>query len=202
MKENFLVVALGFVGMICLGYGLIASLAPKAAEKDILFEAAADSRVVMKTTVSPESEKEITIDIEGAVQKPGVYSLPANSRVQDALISAGGLSAKADRAKVSKSLNLAAKLIDGAKIYIPQEGESAEANSNASGGETVLGGETNELVHINTASESELDTLPGVGPATAAKIINGRPYSSIEELTQKKIVGSSIFGKIKNKIGL
>jgi competence protein ComEA len=156
----------------------------------------------VKTSVSPASAKEITVDIEGAVQKPGVYSLSATSRVQDALISAGGLSDKADRSKVSKAMNLAAKLVDGAKIYIPQEGEQAMASSGDSGGQTVLGSETSSVININTASESELDSLPGVGPATAAKIIKGRPYSSLEELIQKKILGTKVFSNIKDKIGL
>lgn len=144
--------------------------------------------------VSPAVNR-IKVDVSGAVEKPGVYELEESARVIDALKAAGGLSALADREFISKSLSLALKVSDGGKLYIPQKGETAETAA------LVLGMKTSP-VSLNRAGESELDTLPGVGPATAQKIIGGRPYQNIEELVVKKIVSKSVFEKIKEKISL
>jgi len=102
-----------------------------------------------------KTNKKIKVDIEGAVEKPGVYEIPFDSRIEDVLISAGGLSVKADREYVSKSVNLAQKLIDGAKIYIPELNGSN--NSNIS---NLPNTPNSQLTNINIASESELDKLP------------------------------------------
>ncbi len=140
----------------------------------------------------------LKIDISGAVENPGVYTLSAESRIQDALVAAGGLSLAADRDWVAKYLNLAQKAIDGTKIYIPNK---TEAKVTVSQGST-LGVATagNELININTASSFELDSLPGVGEVTVQKIISGRPYQKTDELLTKKIVNKSTFEKIKDKI--
>lgn len=142
----------------------------------------------------------IKIDVSGAVLNPGVYELKSSDRIQEALIKAGGLAENADRVWVAKNLNLAQKLTDGAKIYIPSQTE----NSNPSSGLSNLGdlGNLSHLININTASAEELDTLSGVGPATAQKIISGRPYETIDDLLNKKIVGKSVFEKIKDKISV
>ncbi len=109
---------------------------------------------------------------------------------------AGGLSADADREWAAKNINMAMKLVDGAKIYIPKaEVSTGEVLSIK---KQVL--REAEKININSASESELDTLWGVGPATAKKIIDGRPYQKPEELLQKKIVKSNVWEAIKDKI--
>lgn len=198
LKANFLPLLLGVGGLTFLGYGLIVSTVPNQNKEDILFEAA--------TTVSPQAKVAsnahlIVVDVEGAVIKPGIYKLEANSRVHDALIAAGGLATNADREKVTTSLNLASKLVDGGKIYIPFEGEDAQVSSGQSvSGNAVLGIETGNGVNINTATQKELEALPGIGEVTAKKIIDGRPYGGITELEQKKIVGKKVFGQIKDKI--
>jgi competence protein ComEA len=138
------------------------------------------------------------VDIEGAVISPGVYRLPADSIIKDALVSAGGLSSQADRDFVAKNINLAAKLSDGAKIYIPKIGEATSSDSQIPGVDT----QALATININTASSDDLDSLPGVGPATVTKIVNGRPYSNINELLDKKIVSSKVFGEIKDKISV
>ena len=118
-----------------------------------------------------------------------MYEIPQKSRIQDGLVAACGLSAKADRVwvYVAKNLNLAIKLTDGIRIYIPIVGEAVGNTSvlNASSG-VVVGA----LINISTSSESQLESLPGIGPVTAQKIIAGRPYGSLNELLDKKIVGS------------
>ena len=122
-----------------------------------------------------------------------MYEIPQKSRIQDGLVAACGLSAKADRVWVyaAKNLNLAIKLTDGIRIYIPIVGEAVGNTSvlNASSAGVVVG----VLININTSSESQLDSLPGIGPVTAQKIIAGRPYGSLNELLDKKIVEATVF---------
>ncbi|MBI2049700.1 ComEA family DNA-binding protein [Candidatus Roizmanbacteria bacterium] len=188
VKQNLLILALGLAGLILFGYGLISFfLSSHSVEEDIVFEAKEENLENISVN--------LTIDIEGSVVKPGVYLLPLNSRVKDALVIAGGLSANADRDFISKSINLATKLSDGAKIYIPRIGENVTVSTTS-----IIGSIVSEQININTATEEMLDSLPGVGPATIEKIINGRPYSSINDLLDKKVVGSKVFSDIKEKI--
>lgn len=138
-----------------------------------------------------QSADKIVVHVDGAVAKPGVYELAGSARVSDAVTAAGNLTKDADTAKV----NLAAKVSDGQKIYVPKIGEQS-----AGGSQSTAGDSTSALVNINTATESQLDTLPGIGPVTAQKIIASRPYSSPEDLLTKKAVGQSVYGKIKDLI--
>jgi len=193
IKKNWLPLSLGILGVIFFTYGLMGLFAAnKASSEDIVFEASSEKNAAEAKTIS--------VDIEGAVVKPGLYKLPQESRIQDGLVAAGGLSAQADREYIARNLNLATKLIDGAKVYVPIIGEAvgkAEALSVSSEGIAV-----GALLNINTASQSQLDSLPGIGPVTAQKIITGRPYSSINELLDKKIVGAKVFDQIKGKISV
>lgn len=182
LKRNWIPLLLGLIGLLLLSYGLISLLS--SSEKDtVVIEKSEDNNVSSK----------IKVDIEGAVVNPGVYELDNTARIQDALIAAGGFSASADRTIVSKKLNLASRLIDGSKIYIPQKGE-----------ETILtsSGSVEGTININSATAEQLDTLSGIGPTTAEKIINLRPYSSLGDLVTKKAVSQKVFDSIKDKISL
>lgn len=137
----------------------------------------------------------LKVDVEGAVIRSGVYELSGGARLQDALVAAGGLAGDADRDFVSKNINLAAKVVDGGKVYIPKRGERVAA---VSGQGTVTG--VDVKLNINSASEGVLDKLPGVGTVTAQKIISGRPYSKIDDLVSKKVLGQSAYDKIKGMI--
>ncbi|MCR4330085.1 MAG: helix-hairpin-helix domain-containing protein [Candidatus Roizmanbacteria bacterium] len=133
----------------------------------------------------------VVVDIEGAVQKPGVYELQENARLVHALTNAGGLIEQADRYYVAKNMNLSKNVIDEEKIYISfliERTESVEA--------------TLSSVRINTATTSQLELLPGVGPVTASKIVKNRPYESIDELVGKKVLGQKTFENIKALIEL
>lgn len=186
---SYVAIGLAFIGLILLGYGLISSInRGQVSSEDIVFESS--EQTTNKTS-------QIVVDVSGAVVSPGVYTLDLGSRIKDALISASGLSSDADRDWVSKSLNLASKLNDGSKIYIPSRGEVSLRGTNPAGVVSASG-----LIDINSASSSELDGLPGIGPATAQKIIDNRPYASIEDLTSKKAVTSKIFEKIKDRISV
>ena len=200
LKRHWLPLSLGFVGLIFLGYGLIALLGAADSSKEIIFEAGSNSGLSSESTSNQDKDRNIIVDVEGAVLNPGVHHVASDSRIFDALIKAGGLGVDADRNWVTKNLNLAAKLADGAKIYIPRIGEDVKSITWGTGTTGITGSIADSQVNINTASEQALDSLPGVGPVTAQKIINGRPYSSIDELLSKKIVGSKVFEQIKEKI--
>lgn len=183
-RVKITVIGIFLVGLFILAIGLGLTFfksKPKSDEVQILSSNA---------SASPTSE--IIIHVDGAVISPGVYHLPTNSRMEDAVSAAGGLSSEADSARI----NLAAKVIDGQKIHIFASGESGSA----AGGQVA--GDSMGLISINSASESQLDKLPGVGPVTAAKIIASRPYGSPDELLSKKVVTSSVYEKLKDLIAL
>lgn len=185
IKQNLLSIALGLFGLMFFSYGLIVLIGgSKSASDEVIFEPG-DGQVLNS------SKTKITVDIEGAVLNPGVYNLSSDSRLKDAFVAAGGFSQSADKEWVAKNLNLAAKLVDGEKIYIPKVGEKTTG---------ITGNLPSKQININKASIEELDRLSGVGIATAQKIINGRPYISIDDLLNDKIVGSKVFEKIKSKI--
>lgn len=151
------------------------------------------------------SSNNIAVDVSGAVVSPGVYHLTSGSRVEDALIASGGLTENADKNWVDKSLNKAAKLVDGQKLYIPVQQSGVLGASNLTTSTYVAQSNNtsdSNLVNINTATLSELDSLPGIGQVYAQKIIDQRPYSDASELVSKKAVTQSIFEKIKDKISV
>lgn len=187
IKENLLVVVLFAAGLLLLVGGIVTILNNPKPEITLEQSPKLDSK--------QKDEQGIFVDIEGAVVKPGVYKLKTDSRIQDVLIAAGGLSQDADRSYVEKKLNLAQRLSDGLKIYVPK---ISEGNSMS-----LIQQDTGQtLININTASIPELDSLPGIGNVTAQKIIDGRPYGAIEELLNKKAVNSSVYEKIKEKISV
>jgi competence protein ComEA len=135
------------------------------------------------------------VDIEGAIKHPGVYNLCPDDRVEDAIRVAGGPLPDADLSKVSKSL--AARVADEERILVPFRSGSSSSESSES---THVEGKVN----INTASLSQLDTLPGIGPATAQKIIDHReengPFASIEDVMDVSGIGEVKFEKMKDLI--
>ncbi len=188
LKRHAVPLILATLGLICLGYGLIAFIQPKR-ENDIVFE-----KADKEEAPSVKSAASIMVDVQGAVERPGVYSLTKNARVMDGLVAAGGMRQDANRSYVAKTLNLAAKVTDGTKIYIPFENETQILGTGSTTGNTGNG------VNINTASISELDSLPGIGQVIGQKIIENRPYATIDELLTKKVLSKSAFEKLKDRI--
>jgi competence protein ComEA len=122
---------------------------------------------------------ELVIDVEGGVQSPGIHRLPAGSRVADALDAAGGYAESADLAAAAAHLNLAAVLVDGQQVVVP-----------VLGAEPAGGGDPG-LVNLNSATQAELEELPGIGPVTAEKIIAARgeqPFATLEELVSRDVL--------------
>lgn len=160
-----------------------------------------------------EESKTIIVHVSGAVQKEGVVELEENSRVEDAIEKAGGFKENA----YTKDVNLAYKLEDGMKIYIPTIDEKentkittevgTEVENNYDGlANTSEEKLVSEKVNINTANKEELDTLPGIGPSTAEKIINYRKengkFKSIEEIKDVSGIGDSKYENIKDMIDI
>ena len=152
----------------------------------------------------------VVVHVVGAVRQPKLVELPSHARVGDALEAAGGPTEDADLGRI----NLARVVSDGEQVYVPREGEEIPSEiagpatgveSSPSGPGAEAGGD-GALVNINTASESELDELPGVGPAIAARIVEHRttngPFSNIEQLQDVKGIGPAIFEELRERISI
>lgn len=158
------------------------------------------------TTEENNNQEKIVIHITGAICNEGIYELEENSRIADAVKMAGGLKEDADL----KQINLAYVLEDGMKINIPSKNEStSEASNNTESYITKenLNSSNNaktSKVNINSATQTELETLPGIGPSTALKIINYRKekgkFNKIEDIKNVNGIGENKFNKIKEFI--
>jgi competence protein ComEA len=185
--KNALYVLLGVMaGFVLAGVLVFVSRAPEG--EPIILEPA--------PTKSP-----IAVHVIGAVPRPGLYEFAEGARVQDAIDAAGGLLASAN----VDALNLAELLADGQQLNIPYQVGAAPTEVSDT---VVLPSSAQEptpdpdivLVNINTATLEELDTLPGIGPTTAQKIIDYRtntPFSTIEDIMQVSGIGPAIFENIK-----
>ena len=156
-----------------------------------------------------DKQDEVVVEVAGEVASPGVYSFEVNSRIRDVLDKAGGLLDTADNIWVEKNLNLASKLTDGQKIYIPSRKDTKQSSADNANHSTVyqstsstFEGYKQNLTNINTASLSELDKLPGIGPVYGQSIIESRPYSNVEDLSSKGVLNNSTYDKIKDLVSV
>ena len=135
------------------------------------------------------------VDVAGAVRRPGVYRLPAGSRVKDAVARAGGATAKGD----PNGINLAAPLQDGTQIVVPVKGGAAAVAAGAAPGAAPA-----VPVNLNSATPEQLDTLDGVGPATAQKIIEYRTqhggFRTVDDLGQVPGIGPKKLAALRGKV--
>jgi len=147
----------------------------------------------------------IVVHVIGAVVRPGVYALPEGSRVQDAVMAAGGLLAEAN----PNAINLAAKLEDGQQVAISdQSGRVPLAVTPTAAFEVIEptkpAPESGDLININTASQEELESLPGIGPTLAQRIIDYRtehgPFKQIEDIMNVPGIGPATFDQIADLI--
>lgn len=153
---------------------------------------------------APSAAVAVVVDVQGAVLRPGVLQLATGSRVGDAIAAAGGYGPRVDAERAGRELNLATELQDGDRIVVPSRDDPAPAaGAQASGPAAGQGGASGGLVDLNSATPAELDKLPGVGPVTAQKIIDARaekPFASVDELSERKVVGSSTFEKLRELV--
>lgn len=175
----------------------------EAAEGEGAAEARAGTDAAADAGDAEGEAPSLVVHVDGAVAAPGVYELPAESRVNDAVLAAGGLVDGAD----TGGLNLAAPLADGEKVHVPREGEAqASTGAGVGTGAGDAGGEGAGVaaVNINTAGVAELDELPGVGEATARAIVEDRerngPFSAPEDLMRVSGIGEKKFAKMEGMI--
>jgi len=147
------------------------------------------------TTSEPrtqEQQQEIRVHVKGEVNQPGVYQIPADSRVIDAIQAAGGSKAGADL----EQLNLAAVVADGSEVIVPTTGATTEAEAKPAN--------TSGKINLNTATIEELDKLPGIGSVRAQAIIEYRQehgrFLQIDDLKQVPGIGVKMFDQIRDKV--
>jgi competence protein ComEA len=180
MKPWLLVVMGIFIGLLASGVILLVANQPHG------------QPIVL---VTPPTDLPVIVHVSGPVNRPGVYQLPAGSRVEDAITAAGGFSAQAD----PQSVNLAAGLIDGTKIVIlAQKTASAPGTGPTS---TVPALSVYLPIDLNTAAAETLDLLPGIGPAKAQEIVAYREthgaFASVDDLLAIPGIGPGILEKIR-----
>lgn len=184
--------------------------------------ATTDKPTTIEVSPQPESPTPVieilTVDIAGAILKPDIYEVTEGARLADIIKLAGGMASDADSGYISRNFNMARFVTDQEKIYIPSKKdissgifkESPKILEYLTDGEAATTprpekdpGTSDALtISINTASKEELDMLPGVGPTTAQKIIDSRPYETLDELVSKKTMKQSVFDDIKTRVSL
>ena len=228
-KQKIIIAIIGSMIIIAFLYYIYT----KEDESVISTEEIVEENMIENTAENLEENEETTkedtdkiiVHVSGAVNKEGIVELEENSRISDAIDKAEGLKENAD----TKNINLAFKLEDGMKIYIPTIGESREQNEqNGQSQNQTLMDETskyvtsssgvvqeeqtngqseqkkNEKININTATQTQLETLPGIGPSTSLKIVNYREengkFKNIEDIKEVSGIGDAKYENIKDLI--
>ncbi|MBF0779194.1 helix-hairpin-helix domain-containing protein [Streptococcus cuniculi] len=206
MLEKWIEVLRDYKWFIVAGVGLSVILAivfvlgqtGQTEEATSLTDLATSSEQAVERSMDSQLMENLVVDIKGAVKKPGIYHLPAGSRIHDAVEAAGGLTEAAD----SKSVNLAQKLSDEGVVYVATKEEAVSiipsvSSAPASGDK----GETIGLVNVNTATEVELQTISGIGAKRAADIIAYREskgrFQSVDDLKNVPGIGSKSLENIR-----
>jgi competence protein ComEA len=137
---------------------------------------------------------ELVVDVAGAVQQPGLHRLRIGDRVADAIDAAGGYAPRVDLAAAGSSLNLAQPLADGIKVVVPELGTNAAAAAAAPG---------DDRIDLNAADQTVLESLPGIGPVTAGKVMAARAerrFTSVGDLLDRGIVGQAVYDDIADLV--
>ncbi len=205
MKENIKIIILAIVVLAIILYNFATKLDIFDKSEDFSIE---NTNLVVsessntKKEVPLEEKAKIKIYITGEVVSPGVYELEENSRVEDAIHAAGGLTEKA----VLTNVNLAYVLEDADKIYIPNSNDDEDTGIISSEISSSTPSNKNQKININKANAQDLESVPGIGPSTAEKIVtyrneNGK-FSSIDDLKNVTGIGEKKFESIKDYISI
>lgn len=212
-KQKIILMFLGIIAVIGITYYSYTNEKNIEISQENELEVENETNEINVDEENSEKIATIKVHVSGAVKNEGVYELEEDARIADAIEKAGGVTDIANM----KNVNLASKLEDGMKIYIPKQGEDVLENNleeNSNNKETTLGGSgTNSNVenekgkiNINKATKEELDTLPGIGESTAQKIIKYREehgsFKNIEELKEVKGIGDTKYEEIKDLVDI
>lgn len=183
---------LGVVAVLCLALVVAALLAWRGRARDAGADLAPPQVPQTLASAPPAASAQVVVDVAGKVRRPGLVTLPAGSRVADAIRAAGGVRPGTDLT----SLNLARKLVDGEQILVGVPGAAAPAASGSGGSASPV-----NPINLNTASADELDQLPGVGPVLAQRIVDWRTahggFTSVSQLRQVTGIGDSKFADLQ-----
>jgi competence protein ComEA len=191
--------------------GEVEPLAPVAPAEEVVSRppvppaASAPSPAPGGAGVTAAQSGSVVVHVVGRVERPGVVTLPAGARVADALEAAGGASGDANLAAV----NLARAVVDGEQVYVPAPGEAlppatapGEGGGGGGGGRSAAPGGGPALVDLNAADAATLETLPGVGPVIAERIVAWReengPFTSVDELAEVSGIGPAMLATIRD----
>jgi competence protein ComEA len=182
--------ALAYVAVLLAVLVVVGRLAFREAEE----QSARPPVVAMRATPAPA--KKFLVHVVGGVRRPGLYRLGDGSRVDDAIRMAGGPKPKA----ALELINLAAPVADGQQVIVPLKGKAGAVST------ADVPGAPPQPVHLNSATLEELDTLPGIGPVTAQKILDYRAehgaFSSVEELDSVPGIGPARLAELKKLVDL
>ncbi|CYU00652.1 ComEA family DNA-binding protein [Streptococcus suis] len=162
-------------------------------------EQASSSSELVEETNTEESEEasQLVVDVKGAVAKPGLYTLEADARVNDAVEAAGGLTSQAD----PKSINLAQKLSDEAVVYVASKDENISVVTSTTASSAMSPEGSDSKVNLNTATEADLQTISGIGAKRATDIIAYREanggFKSVDDLNNVSGIGDKTMESIR-----
>lgn len=201
-KEKIIITLIGVILII----SVIVYFLGKDEEKEYIIEVNNEISDASAEKESEDEQEEIILHIVGAVKNPGIVKIKEGSRIFDVIEAAGGVLEDADTSKI----NLAYIVEDGQKIFVPSMSdeitEEIEYVTRESGDNIIIDNNEGEnvMVNINKATQTELETLPGIGPAMALKIIEYREqngnFENIEDVKNVKGIGDAKFENIKNNI--
>lgn len=190
----------GFILIVILGYYLFNTYFYPTTQEDENWEIVEEEVEMGGETLEEQAvNEELLVDVKGAVQKPGVYKATVGERVIDLIEKAGGVTEVAN----SLAINFAMKVTDEMVVYVPTIGEEENTIDSSI---TTKGDADSDKININKASQAELETLPGIGPAKAQAIIEFRetsgPFKNIEEIMSISGFGEKTFEKLKDSISV
>jgi competence protein ComEA len=186
------VVAYGAIAVALLLVGARAIRSEGGAEQSFAAGSGGGPSSAGDFTLSGQAS-DLVVDVAGAVSRPGVYRLPAGSRVEDAIQRAGGPSGKAEL----EAVNRAARLADGQQVVVPERGPAGTAGA-------VAGADEEGPISLGTATVEQLDTIDGIGPVTAADIVEFRDehggLASVDQLDQVSGIGPATMESLRARL--